>query len=324
MDNTALLKALIAGPKTGIELAETLGMSRAAVWKRIEHLRAQGLEISAVEHEGYVLQNPIELLDAEKIRALITTQQNREISNLYIDFQTGSTQQNALASSAPEHGIAVWLAECQTAGLGRRGKVWQSPPLSNIYCSVNRRFACSISELSGFSLAVAVMLAESLQRVCSTGKLQLKWPNDIWLDEKKCAGLLIQVRGEVNGPCEVTLGFGINVQMSTQAGRSIEQAWTTLAEHSSAPLNRNAIVASILGDLLHGFEQYQTHGLPAFIERWRALDGLQGQAVSIATGIVRVDGVARGVDQDGALLVEHDHVINRYHSGEVSVRVTHG
>ena len=324
MDNTALLKALIAGPKTGIELAETLSMSRAAVWKRIEHLRAQGLEISAVEHEGYVLQNPTELLEAEKIRALITTQQNREISNLYIDFQTGSTQQNALASSAPEHGMAVWLAECQTAGLGRRGKVWQSPPLSNIYCSVNRRFACSISELSGFSLAVAVMLAESLQRVCSTGNLQLKWPNDIWLDEKKCAGLLIQVRGEANGPCEVTLGFGINVQMSTQAGRGIEQAWTTLAEHSSVPLNRNAVIASIIGDLLQGFEQYQTHGLPAFIERWRALDGLLDQDVTLTTGTGSLHGIARGVDQDGALLVEHDNAINRYHSGEVSVRVTHG
>lgn len=324
MDNTALLKALIAGPKTGIELAEALGMSRAAVWKRIEHLRAQGLEISALEHEGYVLLNPTELLDAEKIRALLSAQQKKEIAALHVDFQTGSTQQNALACSAPEYGIDVWLAECQSAGLGRRGKAWQSPPLSNIYCSVNRRFACSISELSGFSLAVAVMLAESLQRVCSTDMLQLKWPNDIWLDEKKCAGLLIQVRGEANGPCDVTLGFGINVQMSEQAGRGIDQAWTTLAEHSSAPLNRNVVVASILGDLLHGFEQYQAQGLPAFISRWRALDGLQGQVVSIATGTTRVDGVARGVDQDGALLVEHDHVINRYHSGEVSVRVTHG
>jgi BirA family transcriptional regulator, biotin operon repressor / biotin---[acetyl-CoA-carboxylase] ligase len=324
VDNTALLKALIAGPKTGIELAEILNMSRAAVWKRIETLRAQGLDITAVEHEGYLLPHATALLEAEKIRALLSTQQNSEINLLHIDFQTGSTQQNALAHSAPEHGMAVWLAECQTAGIGRRGKVWQSPPLSNIYCSVNRRFPCSISALSGFSLAVAVILAESLQRVCSTGKLQLKWPNDIWLDEKKCAGLLIQVRGEANGPCDVTLGFGINVQMSAQAGRGIDQAWTTLAEHSSTPLNRNALTASILTDFLHGFEQYQAHGLSAFIARWRALDGLLDQPVSLTAGTTSIHGVARGVDQEGALLVEHDHAINRYHSGEVSVRVTHG
>ncbi len=324
MDNSALLIALIAGPKTGTELAETLGMSRAAVWKRIEHLRAQGLEITAVEHEGYVLPNPTALLALESIRALLSAQQNSEINSLHIDFQTGSTQQNALAHSAPEHGMAVWLAECQTAGIGRRGKVWQSPPLSNIYCSVNRRFPCSISALSGFSLAVAVILAESLQRVCSAGAVQLKWPNDIWLDGKKCAGLLVQVRGEANGPCDVTLGFGINVQMSKHAGQGIDQAWTTLAEHSATPINRNTLIASILADLLHGFAQYQAHGLPAFIARWRALDGLLGQPVSLQSGTSSVHGIARGVDSDGALLLEHEQAINRYHSGEVSVRVTHG
>jgi len=319
-----LLKALIAGPKTGIELAEMLGISRAAVWKRIEHLRAQGLDITALEFEGYMLHNPTTLLDTEEIHRLMQPQQNRDIRAIHLDFQTGSTQQNALASGAPEQGVEVWLAECQTAGLGRRGKAWQSPPLSNIYCSVNRRFACSISALSGFSLAVAVMLAESLQRVCSAGKLQLKWPNDIWLDGKKCAGLLIQVRGEANGPCDVTLGFGVNVQMSAQAGRGIDQAWTSLAEHSASVLNRNVLIANMLSDLLRGFEQYQAHGLPAFIERWRALDGLQDQAISLVSGTTSIEGVARGVDQDGALLVEHDNAISRYHSGEVSVRVTHG
>ncbi len=324
MDNTALLKALIAGPKTGNELAEKLGMSRAAVWKRVEHLRAQGLDIAAVEHEGYVLNNPIELLDSTKIRALLSNQQNRDISNLHIDFQTGSTQQNALAGNTPEQGVVVWLAESQTAGMGRRGKVWQSPPMSNIYCSLNRRFACSISALSGFSLAAAVILAESLQRVCSTGNLHVKWPNDIWLDGKKCAGLLIQVRGEANGPCDVTLGFGINVHMSEQAGRGIDQAWTILAEHSAIPLNRNTLIAGILADLLLGLDQYQAHGLSVFIGRWRALDGLLDQPVSLTTGTSSIHGVARGIDQDGALLVEHDQLINRYHSGDVSVRVIHG
>jgi BirA family biotin operon repressor/biotin-[acetyl-CoA-carboxylase] ligase len=324
MDNTAILNALITGPKTGIELAEILGMSRAAIWKRIEHLRAQGLQITAVEHEGYQWANATALLDESEIRAHLSAQQNQDISALHIDFQTGSTQQNALACSSPENGLAVWLAEYQTAGIGRRGKVWQSPPLSNIYCSVNRRFTCSISALSGFSLAVAVILAECLQRVCSSGKLQLKWPNDIWLNGKKCAGIIIQVHGEASGPCDVTLGFGINVHMSEHSGREIDQEWAALAESSSEVLNRNVLMASILGELLIGLEQYQQNGLPAFIERWRTLDGLIGQPVSLLLGTANTHGIACGIDQEGALLVEHENVINRYHSGEVSVRVMHG
>lgn len=318
-----MLKALLAGPQTGVQLAELLGVSRAAVWKRIEHLRMHGLEIAAVEHQGYRLAQPTPLIDAAKIREQLSAQQNQRITNLQFDFETSSTQLNAQQRSAPEQGIDVWLAECQTAGLGRRGKTWQSPPLSNIYCSINRRFPCAISDLSGFSLAVAVMLAESLQIFCSD-KLQLKWPNDIWLAGKKCAGLLIQIRGEASGPCDVTIGFGVNVRMSAHAGREIDQSWTSLAEHSCFPLNRNALLAKILDDMLNGFELYQQQGLPAFIERWRALDGLLGQPVTLALGASNINGIACGVDHDGALLVEHDHAIHRYHSAEVSVRVAHG
>jgi BirA family biotin operon repressor/biotin-[acetyl-CoA-carboxylase] ligase len=319
VDNTALLNLLLIGPKTGVELAEQLGISRAAVWKRIEYLRVQGLEITALKHTGYVLMHTTPLLCSADIRALLSTEQNRQIK-LHIDFATDSTQQHALAHNTQAQGLHVWLAESQTAGQGRRGKIWQSPPLCNIYCSVNRRFYGSIADLSGFSLATAVMLVESLQTF-SSAALRLKWPNDIYLQGKKCAGLLIQVRGEASGPCDVTLGFGINVLMSERAGHAIDQAWTSLAKHSTQTLDRNKIAAKILGDLLVGFELYQVQGLSAFIDRWRALDELLDRPIFLTTGQVCINGIARGIDENGALLVEHDAKINRYHSGDVSVRV---
>lgn len=323
MDNTELLSALVAGPKTGVELAERLGISRAAVWKRIEHLRLQGLAIEAVEHQGYALPHPTPLLDAATITAAMPAAQRRQIAGLHVDFETESTQRNALQHPAPEQGVEVWLAECQTAGQGRRGRVWRSPPLSNIYCSLNRRFVCSIAALSGFSLAVAVMLADALQAF-SAQRVSVKWPNDIWLDGSKCAGLLIQVRGEAGGPCDVTVGFGVNVLMTEQAGHGIDQAWTALARPSGQALDRNVILARILDDMLAGFAQYESRGLPAFIERWRALDGLNGRAVVVTTGAGPVEGIAHGIDAEGALLLACGAETLRCHSGDVSVRVAHG
>lgn len=323
MDNSALLTALLSGPKTGLELAEALGISRAAVWKRIEHLRKQGLAIAASEQHGYTLPHTTPVLDAGRILARMPPDRRRQIGALHVDFETGSTQHNALQHAAPEQGVAVWLAECQTAGQGRRGKVWQSPPLSNIYCSVNRRFHCSIAALSGFSLAVAVMLAEALQDF-SAEKVWVKWPNDIWLDESKCAGLLIQVRGEASGPCDVTVGFGVNVHMTDAAGSGIDQKWTTLSRHGLGDLDRNAMLAVLLESLLNGFERYESEGLSGFIGRWQELDGLKGKPVRLIGGAQPTEGIARGVDAEGALLLDCAGERIRCHSGEVSVRVAHG
>ena len=323
MNNFALLSALLDGPQTGVVLADRLGISRAAVWKRIEHLRLQGLAIDALENQGYALAQPTPLLDAQSILHAMHSNHLQNIVGLHLQFETESTQRLAIQKPAPEQGIEVWLAETQSHGQGRRGKLWRSPPLCNIYCSLNRRFACSIAAMSGFSLAVAVMLAESLRAMGVEG-IALKWPNDIWLHGEKCAGLLIQIRGEVAGPCEVTVGFGINVAMPEQAGQGIDQAWTSLSKQDARAWDRNQIIASVLSAMLKGFEQYEQHGLAAFKDRWRGMDALHGKPVRLSNGAQIIDGIAQGIDEQGALQVQQGDTLNRYHSGELSVRVQHG
>ena len=322
VDNTTLLKALLTGPKSGVELAEQLGISRAAIWKRIEYLRQQGLAIEANDMHGYTLMQPIVLLDEASIIQTLDENLRPQIHSINICFETDSTQTQACHAEAVVEGIDVWLAEYQRAGQGRRGKVWQSPPMSNIYCSINRRFACSMADMSGFSLAAAVMIVEALSAIKITG-LSLKWPNDIWLNAKKCAGLLIQLRGESGGPCDVTLGFGVNVSMSKKSGQQIDQAWTALSLETDIELDRNKIIGNILSHLLIGFKQYEQQGFAAFIERWREYDGLVGKHISLALGSRVVEGVAQGVDADGALLVQQNEGLSRYHSGELSVRLVH-
>lgn len=317
-----MLKALQAGPQSGVALAEQFGVTRAAVWKRIEHLRHAGLAIDALENRGYAVKQDTALLDARLIREALGAVAAARLTGLHLVFETASTQALALAVTAPDSGVEVWLAEMQTAGQGRRGKVWLSPPLSGIACSINRRFASSFSAMSGFSLASAVIIAESLQRQ-GVADIRVKWPNDIWLQGRKCAGLLIQLRGEAQGPCDVTLGFGINVNLARDSGAAIEQPWSSLAESGRSDWDRNVLLAGLLEDLLNGFDCYQAQGFSAFVERYRRLDGLAGQAIVIDDGGRRITGIATGVDDAGALLVETPEGLRRFHSGEVSVRIDH-
>lgn len=323
MDNSALVQALLDGPQTGVALAERFGVTRAAVWKRIEQLRGLGLAIEAREQRGYALAAPTPLLDAARIREWLDPVTDAALADLHVVFETDSTQRLAMAQAAPARGIAVWLAETQRAGQGRRGKAWVSPPLANIYCSVNRRFALPMAAMAGFPLACAVILADALQTQGIAG-FGVKWPNDLWLHGRKCAGLLIQLRGEAQGPCEVTLGFGINVNMPPAAGADIDQAWTALAQHHG-PQDRNRLLAALLPALTDGFARYERDGLAGFAARWQALDVLAGRSVRILAADGAIDGRALGIDADGALRVALDAGgERRFHSGEVSVRRTDG
>lgn len=322
MDNPALINALMDGPKSGVRLAAEFGVSRAAVWKRIELLRECGVAIDTDVRQGYRLVRPTPLLEKSAILAAMDAASRQDLHSLQIDFETDSTQLRAMAEPAPSQGIAVWLAEMQTVGQGRRGKRWCSPPLANIHCSINRRFNLPVAAMSGFSLACAVMIVQSLQQQGITG-LALKWPNDLWLHGRKCGGLLIQLRAEADGPCDVTLGFGINVHLSRQAGVGIDQDWAALAEYTERTLDRNRLLADLLSALTRGFERFESDGLPAFIAAWRALDALQDRSVQVEeAGRIRI-GRSCGIAADGALLFEDAEGRHALHSGEVSVRVSH-
>lgn len=323
VDNFALLEALQSGPQTGVALAGRFGVSRAAVWKRIELLRRAGLQIDALGRRGYAVKQPTPLLDLPCLRAALPAAAEAQLAGLHLVFETPSTQALAMAVAAPPSGIEVWLAEMQTAGQGRRGKRWLSVPLSGIACSLNRRFHLSFAAMSGFSLACAVIIAESLQRQ-GAQEIQVKWPNDIWRQGRKCAGLLIQLRGESQGPCDVTLGFGINVTLAADSGAAIDQPWTSLTVPGGPDWDRNTLLAGLLQDLLHGFEHFQERGFSPFIARYRALDGLYGKTVAVEDSGRRINGTACGVDDSGAMLVETPEGLRRFHSGEVSVRIDYG
>ena len=313
----ALLERLAAGPASGAALARELGLTRAAIWKRIEALRDAGVDIDAHPARGYRLRVPLELLDAATIEAALNADARAELRGLEIDFETDSTQRQAQRLPSPARGSRVHFAERQTAGQGRRGRHWHSPLAANLYFSVARRFGGGFAALSGLSLAVGVAVAEALH-AAGYPQVGLKWPNDLMVAARKLGGILIELRGEAMGPCDAVIGVGLNVRMPPGPG-DIDQPWSDLATLAPPP-GRNALAAMLLDHLLPALARFDRDGLEPFAARWAMLDMLAGRPVRVHQGSDTRDGVALGIDGSGALRVRHADGERAWHGGEVSVR----
>ena len=320
MDDRQLLAKLSAGRLSGDALARELGQTRAAIWKRIQGLRAAGVAIDGRAGDGYQLQQPLDLLDAEVIGAALPTTLAPALASLTVAWSVGSTNAELLRCSAPERGTAVLLAERQTAGRGRRGRAWTSPLAAHVYLSVLRGFAGGLSRLGGLSLVAGVAVAEAL-RAQGYHDVALKWPNDLVVDGHKLGGLLVEGGGEFAGPARAVIGIGINVRMPPSVAAQITQPWTDLATLAGEPgPDRNALVAAILAALLPALEAFDADGLAPFLARYAALDCLAGRAVRVQDGERWIEGEALGLANDGALRVRTAEGERVFHAGEVSVR----
>lgn len=307
---------------SGEELAQALGLTRAAVWKLLHRLKGElGLALIAERGRGYRLARPIELLDDSRIRAALSPQTAAQLGGLAIHPVIDSTNAELMrqAAGGAPHG-SVCLAEYQTAGRGRRGRRWVSPFGANIYLSVLWRHAGAPATLSGLSLALGVALAETLSELGAQG-LTLKWPNDLLWQGRKLAGVLIEISGESQGPCHLVAGIGLNLGMTEDQAQAIDQPWVGLDEVlGPGKVGRNALVARLLDGLFAAFVRYTEEGLAPFIERWRALDAYLGQGVCLLLGDQVIQGHYAGVTDQGALILETDQGLRLFQSGELSLR----
>ncbi|MDG2523795.1 bifunctional biotin--[acetyl-CoA-carboxylase] ligase/biotin operon repressor BirA [Stenotrophomonas sp. HITSZ_GD] len=319
MDDRALLARLALGRLSGDALARDFGLTRAAVWKRIQNLRAAGIDIQGRAGEGYGLGYPVELLDRERILAALPAEAAAALDRLEIAWTVESTNTELLSRPVPARGAAVMLAERQTGGRGRRGRQWASPLAAHIYLSVARGFAGGLAQLAGLSLAVGVAAAEAL-RACGFGEVGLKWPNDLLAGERKLGGLLIEGGGEVGGPARAVIGLGVNVHMPEAFAADIGQPWVDLDTLAGQPVSRNTIVAALLAQLLPALDLFEEQGLAPFLPRYAALDLLAGRRVRIEEAGRFHEGVAEGLAPDGALRVRGESGERLFHAGEVSVR----
>jgi BirA family biotin operon repressor/biotin-[acetyl-CoA-carboxylase] ligase len=319
MTDRDLLQRLCRAPASGAELARELGVTRGAVWKRIESLRAAGVGVDAVPGRGYALARPLELLDANAITAALSAPARAELAGLELLFETDSTNARALQAPPPERGTRVFLAERQSAGRGRRGRGWISPLAAHVYLSLSRRFEGGIAALQGLSLAAGVAAADALHAL-GHREVGLKWPNDLLAGGRKLGGILVEVGGEAAGPVRAVVGLGINVAMPASAARDIDQPWCDLASLSQAPVSRQAVCVALLDALLPMLARFEREGLAPFLPGWARHDLLAGHAVRVVEGDREFEGVALGISADGALRLRHGDGERLCHAGETSLR----
>lgn len=319
-----LLRLLADGHfHSGTELGFSLGCSRAAVWKMIQSLEYAGVDIFHVKGKGYRLACAVELLSADLIASAMKSKELLSLPRLDILFSTDSTNSYLLTNKLDEADIGhACLAEIQHSGRGRRGRKWVSPFGGNLYLSLRWRFQCGVTQLGGLSLAVGVAVTNAI-RSTGLGGVGLKWPNDIYLQNKKLAGVLLEISGESSGPCEVVIGVGINIRATEKAQRDIDQPWIDIESVLGQRVSRNTLAGELLSELIHTARRYDELGWLAFRDEWLSLDIYSGKEVVLHTLSGQKTGVLHGVDEQGALVVvSRNGEKHHYHSGEVSLRAT--
>lgn len=297
---------------SGEHLGESLGMSRAAINKHIQTIREWGLEVFTVPGKGYSLPRAMNLLDAEHI---LDKLEDKRVTVLPV---VDSTNQYLLDRISGLTSGDACIAEYQQAGRGRRGRQWVSPFGANLYLSMFWRLEQGPAAAMGLSLVIGIVMAEVLQRL-GAEQVRVKWPNDLYLNDRKLAGILVELTGKTGDAAQLVLGAGINMAMRETYANKIDQRWINLQE-TGVNIDRNELAATLLNGLRRSLVQFETEGLSPFITRWRQLDNFIDRPVKLLIGEQQIFGIARGIDQQGALLLEQDGVIKPFIGGEISLR----
>ena len=306
---------------SGQDLAASLNVSRAAIWKSIKHLQALGLEIRAIRGKGYQLLEKFEFLSKEEIRSMMTSKSKKSCKDIGVVFKTNSTNSYLLNQLDNEsiHGSVVF-AEYQLGGRGRRNKKWISPIGSGICFSVGWRFEVMPISLGLLSLYMGIAIARSLNSL-KIKEVGLKWPNDIITTGHKIGGILLDIRGESTGPLDVIVGVGINYELPKYRLISVDQPIIDVCSVSKKRFSRNMIAASLLSNVFEILHDLQTGANLNLLNEWRQFDYYAGKEATLILPNEKITGILKGVDEQGSLLMLVDGKLLSYRSGEVSLRI---
>lgn len=308
---------------SGEALAEQFSLSRSAISNHIKALCELGIEIFSVKGRGYKLATPIELLNSNEILATLPVTNHSLVKVENLVTSTNDILKQSI-NEAPS-GL-VCLAEAQSAGRGRRGRKWVSPFGSSLYFSMLWHFEHGYQTMSGLSLMVGVVLNQTLQDL-GVKACELKWPNDLYYDGKKLAGILVEVEGQVGASATAIIGIGVNIKLPNNV-KGIDQAFTDLAHINDVSVKRNQLASALIKNLWSALPNFESQGLAPFLDAWQTADLYVNKPVTLLMGERKVTGISRGIDKTGALLIESLNDINlsgkgkitAYHGGEISVR----
>lgn len=324
-----MLREAGEGYVSGTYLCDILGVSRQAVWKNIVQLKEYGYEIESVSRKGYRLVARPDILFGPEIESYLQPNGFCRKVECYDSIDSTNLRAKQLAEAGEAEGTLV-VADRQTAGRGRRGRGWLAESGVGIWMTLILRPGLEPVQLSGITLIAALAVNRAIRDICGV-ESQIKWPNDIVLEGKKLCGILTEVSSEMNYVHYAVTGIGINVN-TEQFPAEVQDRATSLYLETGCRMDRAAIIGRFA--VLYGnyYQQYCKEGnLTAFVEEYNQMLVNRDRQVTIYHGMVEdadpsqiETGIARGINAEGALLVEMDGVYKPIVSGEVSVRGTYG
>jgi BirA family biotin operon repressor/biotin-[acetyl-CoA-carboxylase] ligase len=298
-----LLREHPSGFLSGEEISRRLNVSRTAVWKRIERLRALGYEIEASTRSGYRLIRSPDLLAPSEIKPLLKTKWMGKAIHYFTTVDSTNSKAYELALNGAEEGEVV-IAESQEKGRGRLGRSWFSPPFLNVYLSIVLRPKIPPHQAPLITLVAAVAMAEAIEKFSGLAP-SIKWPNDILLRDRKIAGLLNEIQSETDRIHFVILGIGVNLNMDAKMfPKEILKVATSLKRETGEMISRKGFVQRLLQELEDWYTIFLREGSPPVLEAWRKRARIKGKPVKVTSFGETLVGVAVDIDSDGALILE--------------------
>ena len=215
----------------------------------------------------------------------------------------------------------VIIAETQTQGRGRFNRPWHSPFGQNIYLSMLYAFDKSLSELEGITLVVSLAICKAIELfIHQKNTLKLKWPNDVYVDDKKLSGTLIEVHRAYPDHAELTIGIGINVNMLHTKEHSIQKDWISLQEITRTYHNRNGLCSILIQTLLDTLDCFYKKGFSGFLDEWNQRDYLLNQFITLESNGASYSGITQGVNEHGQLRLTRKGLATKtFSSGETTL-----
>lgn len=297
---------------SGSIIAKELGITRAAVWRRVKHLQQLGVIISSIPGKGYQLKIDFEKLDQKVISKIA--------NNIGLDviWQTVSTNTDLFAIVDKVNLPRVLLAEYQSKGRGRRNDPWISPLGGGLCMSMGWQFSSLPQTIPSLGLVIGLTIIDTIETLGGRS-IKIKWPNDVIFDRKKIAGSLVDLKTELSGYSYAVIGIGINILMSQEHKQEINQPVADLHDVLGVKVSRNQLAGKLINCLNQALTKFEKEGFKSFRDKFIEKDLLYGQKISITSKDSVLSGHAAGVDWDGALLLDVDGKVIRVYSGHITL-----
>lgn len=309
-DEYIILKALLDASGefvSGSKLAERLGVSRPAVWGKLEKLRDIGFDFEAVRNRGYQITRQPNIFHPSLLR-YAQDKLGLDLDVLYFPVIDSTNNEADRQISYGQKSPFAVVSSCQTKGRGRLGRDWYSASADNLYLSVVFEPNIPPQQLQHFTLWAGIHICRALQNFVPSAPLKIKWPNDLHCEGRKFAGMLTEAKMDADGLKTIVFGIGLNVNSNPmEFPEEIRKLATSLYAVHGDELPLNEVAAAVLKAIETAYSRcIQNTNTESLAEAWEPLDSLYGKPVTAVMNSKEITGIASGIDESGAILLKDE------------------